>query len=93
MASTALSRRASTRASDARRDRDPGLPANDDELPLSVMLDETGSYGASILAGRESARGRPVTLNKNVLKRHAAVLGGSGSGKTTLALCSSSSCC
>ena len=28
-----------------------------------------------------------ITLNKNVLKRHAAVLGGSGSGKTTLALC------
>ena len=27
-----------------------------------------------------------ITLNKDVLKRHAAVLGGSGSGKTTLAL-------
>ena len=27
-----------------------------------------------------------MTLNKDVLKRHAAVLGGSGSGKTTLAL-------
>ncbi len=42
----------------------------------------------SILAGRElTGASRPVTLNKNVLKRHAAVLGGSGSGKTTLALC------
>ncbi len=63
------------------------LPANDDELPLSVILDENGSTG-SILAGRESgARSKPITLNKDVLKRHAAVLGGSGSGKTTLALC------
>lgn len=64
------------------------LPANDDELPLSVILDETGSNGTSILAGREiGSRARPVSLNMNVLKRHAAVLGGSGSGKTTLALC------
>ncbi|HEY8194758.1 MAG TPA: helicase HerA-like domain-containing protein, partial [Hyphomicrobium sp.] len=64
-----------------------GLPANDDDLPMSVILDENGSYGASILSGREVGnRGRPVTLNKSVLKRHAAFLGGSGSGKTTLAL-------
>ena len=64
------------------------LPANDDELPLSVILDETGSNGTSILAGREVGRGgKPITLNMNVLKRHGAVLGGSGSGKTTLALC------
>ncbi len=64
------------------------LPANDDELPLSVILDETGTHGSSILAGREIGRGaKPVSLNMNVLKRHAAVLGGSGSGKTTLALC------
>ena len=64
------------------------LPANDDELPLSVILDETGANGTSILAGRETGgRSRPVSLNMNVLKRHAAVLGGSGSGKTTLALC------
>ena len=63
-------------------------PANDDELPLSVILDETGSNGTSIVAGREiGARGKPISLNMNVLKRHAAVLGGSGSGKTTLALC------
>ena len=60
---------------------------NDDELPLSVILDENGTYGSSILSGREIGnRGRPVTLNKSVLKRHAAFLGGSGSGKTTLAL-------
>lgn len=64
--------------------------ANDDELPLSVILDETGSNGESIVAGRQTgsgARNKPITLNRNVLKRHAAVLGGSGSGKTTLALC------
>jgi hypothetical protein len=68
-------------------DSDPALPANDDDLPMSVILDENGSYGASILAGGEkSHRGNPVTLNKSVLKRHAAFLGGSGSGKTTLAL-------
>lgn len=64
------------------------LPANDDELPLSVILDEAGSSGTSIFAGREAGRAaKPITLNMNVLKRHAAVLGGSGSGKTTLALC------
>ena len=68
-------------------DGEPGLAANDDDLPMSVILDENGSYGASILAGGEkNSRGRPVTLNKSVLKRHAAFLGGSGSGKTTLAL-------
>ena len=66
---------------------EPGLAANDDELPMSVILDENGSYGASILSGREIGNlGRPVRLNKSVLKRHAAYLGGSGSGKTTLAL-------
>ena len=64
-----------------------GLPANDDDLPMSVILDENGTYGSSILSGREIGnRSRPVTLNKSVLKRHAAFLGGSGSGKTTLAL-------
>ncbi len=63
------------------------VPANDDELPLSVILDENGDNAHSIYAGREiSERGKPVTLNRDVLKRHAAVLGGSGSGKTTLAL-------
>src|SRR5690606_7890589 len=62
------------------------FPATEDDLPLSVLLDEQ-SDGSSILAGRENgSRSKPVTLNKNVLKRHAAVLGGSGSGKTTLAL-------
>jgi hypothetical protein len=63
------------------------LPANDDDLPLSVILDENGTYGKHPVAGREIGnRGKAVTLNKSVLKRHAAVLGGSGSGKTTLAL-------
>ena len=66
---------------------DRNRPANDDDLPLSVILDENGAYGSSILSGREiGPRARPVTLNKSVLKRHAAFLGGSGSGKTTLAL-------
>jgi GTPase SAR1 family protein len=59
---------------------------DDEELPLSVILDENASV-SSILAGRQLGPvARPVTLNKVVLKRHAAVLGGSGSGKTTLAL-------
>jgi Helicase HerA, central domain len=63
------------------------LAANDDELPLSVILDENATDTGSILAGREVGRPRPVTLNREIMKRHAAVLGGSGSGKTTLALC------
>jgi DNA helicase HerA-like ATPase len=59
-----------------------------DELPLSVILDENGNGTSAIIAGRETGgSSNPVRLNKNVLKRHAAVLGGSGSGKTTLALC------
>lgn len=64
-------------------------PAEDEQdLPLSVILDENGSNSSSILAGREiGGRGKTITLNKDVLKRHTAVLGGSGSGKTTLALC------
>jgi GTPase SAR1 family protein/Txe/YoeB family toxin of Txe-Axe toxin-antitoxin module len=64
------------------------MPANDDELPLAVILDENAD-GSSIIAGRETTPGskaKPITLNMDVLKRHAAVLGGSGSGKTTLAL-------
>jgi GTPase SAR1 family protein len=66
---------------------DVNLPANDDELPLSMILDENGTYGSSIMSGREiGQRAKPVTLNKSILKRHAAFLGGSGSGKTTLAL-------
>ena len=54
---------------------------------LSVILDENAGT-SSIIAGRETGKkSKPITLNKDVLKRHAAVLGGSGSGKTTLALC------
>jgi Helicase HerA, central domain len=58
-----------------------------DDLPLSVLLDEAGDGARSILAGRALRSNKSITLNKDVLKRHAAVLGGSGSGKTTLALC------
>jgi hypothetical protein len=58
-----------------------------DDLPLSVLLDEMGDGANSILAGRALRSNRSITLNKDVLKRHSAVLGGSGSGKTTLALC------
>ena len=61
--------------------------AQEEDLPLSVILDENGEGAGSILAGRMIKSNAAVTLNKGVLKRHAAVLGGSGSGKTTLALC------
>ncbi len=65
----------------------PATP-EEDELPLSVILDENASGASSIIAGRETGKhAKAITLNKDVLKRHAAVLGGSGSGKTTLALC------
>ena len=65
----------------------PAEAAEDKELPLSVLLDEAGDGAGSILAGRALRSQKSITLNKDVLKRHAAVLGGSGSGKTTLALC------
>ena len=62
-------------------------PGEEDDLPLSVILDENGSGASSIVAGREiGGRSMPISLNRGVLKRHAAVIGGSGSGKTTLAL-------
>jgi hypothetical protein len=57
------------------------------ELPLALLLDEAGNGRTSIVAGRALNTNKSITLNKDVLKRHAAVLGGSGSGKTTLALC------
>ncbi|HEU0061727.1 MAG TPA: ATP-binding protein, partial [Hyphomicrobiaceae bacterium] len=51
-------------------------PAGKDaDLPLSVLLDETGDAAASILAGRALKSNKSITLNRNVLKRHAAVLG------------------
>lgn len=57
-----------------------------DGLPLSVILDEDNQKD-SIQVGRlQGPTPKPITLNKDVLKRHSAVLGGSGSGKTTLAL-------
>jgi len=62
-------------------------PTEEKEVPLSVLLDEAGDGAGSILAGRALRSNKSITLNKNVLKRHTAVLGGSGSGKTTLALC------
>ncbi|MGI9386135.1 MAG: ATP-binding protein, partial [Methyloligellaceae bacterium] len=62
------------------------VPANDDILPLPVILDEAGGNENSIFAGRQNGTGRAVTLNKSIMKRHAAFLGGSGSGKTTIAL-------
>ena len=65
----------------------PAPAAEEKELPLSVLLDEAGDGAGSILAGRALRANKSITLNKNVLKRHTAVLGGSGSGKTTLALC------
>jgi hypothetical protein len=66
----------------------PTADPKEEDLPLSVLLDEAGDGENSILAGRALLRPhRSITLNKDVLKRHSAVLGGSGSGKTTLALC------
>ncbi len=66
-------------------DSSPAAPKED--IPLSLLLDEAGDGASSILAGRALRSNKSITLNKDVLKRHAAVLGGSGSGKTTLALC------
>jgi GTPase SAR1 family protein len=66
-----------------------GVPTTEpkEDIPLSLLLDEAGTGATSILAGRALRSNKPITLNKDILKRHAAVLGGSGSGKTTLALC------
>ncbi|MGE0769649.1 MAG: helicase HerA-like domain-containing protein [Hyphomicrobiaceae bacterium] len=60
----------------------------DEELQLTDILDENATGMSSITAGRElnGRSSKLITLNKSILKRHAAVLGGSGSGKTTLAL-------
>jgi Helicase HerA, central domain len=65
----------------------PAPAVEEKEVPLAVLLDETGDSAGSILAGSALRSSKSITLNKGVLKRHTAVLGGSGSGKTTLALC------
>ncbi len=49
-------------------------------------MDEIKADPTKILVGRELDGTAPIALPRNILKRHAAVLGGSGSGKTTLAL-------
>ncbi len=63
----------------------PDTDSTEPDLPIEVILDEGGSPN-SIQVGTIQKTGKNVTLAKDVLKRHAAVLGGSGSGKTTLAL-------
>jgi hypothetical protein len=60
--------------------------ASEPDLPIEIILDEDGARHGSIEVGRMLKSGKNVTLAKDVLKRHCAVLGGSGSGKTTLAL-------
>ncbi len=64
-----------------------GAAEAEKEIPLAMLLDEAGNKADSIIAGRQQGSNKLITLNKSVLKRHTAVLGGSGSGKTTLALC------
>lgn len=69
----------------------PGADTHGDEmstehLPLSVILDEDGQNDSIHVGRLQGPTPKPITLNKDVLKRHSAVLGGSGSGKTTLAL-------
>jgi Helicase HerA, central domain/AAA ATPase domain len=73
-------------AADADAEAAAQAGAVEPDLPLEVILDEDGARHGSIQVGRMLKSGKPVTLAKDVLKRHAAVLGGSGSGKTTLAL-------
>lgn len=57
-----------------------------DGLPLSVILGEEDQKDSIHVGRLQGPTPKPITLNKDVLKRHSAVLGGSGSGKTTLAL-------
>ena len=64
-------------------------PAADAEyVPASprapVVSDDPANSFA--IAHRAGDADDPIFLSKNILRRHAAVLGGSGSGKTTLAL-------
>jgi Helicase HerA, central domain/AAA ATPase domain len=69
-------------ATGAAADPDAAEPS----LPVELILDEGGEGHGSIHVGGMLKTGKRVTLAKDVLKRHCAVLGGSGSGKTTLAL-------
>ena len=82
-----LFRREAPAAKAASAESAPVPEVEEKELPLAVLLDEAGDGAGSILAGRALRSNNRISLNKSVLKRHAAVLGGSGSGKTTLALC------
>lgn len=65
---------------------DKGEASRSEGLPLSVILDEAGEKDSIHVGRLQGSVPKPITLNKDVLKRHSAVLGGSGSGKTTLAL-------
>ena len=72
---------------DAGESEDPlAAPEGSDELPLSVILGEDGGKDSINVGRLQGRQKKAITLNKDVLKRHSAVLGGSGSGKTTLAL-------
>lgn len=63
-----------------------GSATTNDELPLSVILGDDDQKDSIHVGRLQGTTPKPVTLNRDVLKRHSAVLGGSGSGKTTLAL-------
>lgn len=64
--------------------------AEDGPPPVPVYtgppIEEIKADPNKILVGRELHGEAPIALPRNIMKRHAAVLGGSGSGKTTLAL-------
>ena len=64
-----------------------GADSVDAELPLDIPQDVFLNSPDRLYAGASlSTNQAPIVLTKDLLKRHAAVLGGSGSGKTTLAL-------
>jgi energy-coupling factor transporter ATP-binding protein EcfA2 len=69
---------------------EPPMPEAGEEEPPGIdvgPVPELADAPEDIMLGRALSAGHStVTLDKSILKRHAAVLGGSGSGKTTLAL-------
>lgn len=67
---------------------DDSAPAPQPEAPLPPMKPAASEDPVNkfVIGHKIEAPDEQIVLSKNVLRRHAAVLGGSGSGKTTLAL-------
>ncbi|MEZ5926380.1 MAG: helicase HerA-like domain-containing protein [Hyphomicrobiaceae bacterium] len=62
------------------------MPVRSEEVAPGSDIDAEADWSRFSIGGTLDQSASPVVLSKQILRRHAAMLGGSGSGKTTLAL-------